>query len=524
MTAFVNELCDVLDERTLGILRGHRAIPLGRRRGWLVRRALVCADITGLIVAFALAEGLSLLHVHQDSGLDRLTELAFFLASLPFWILAAKLYRLYDRDEERTDHSTADDLSRVFHLVTVCSFLLYAGAQATRWISPQFLKLFTFWLFATVAVTFLRGAARWYCRRQISYLQNTVIVGAGTVGQSVARKFLSHPEYGINLVGFVDANPMEREEGLAHLVILGDTEALPELIDLLDIERVIFAFSRDDHELALGLIRRLSNMNVQVDIVPRFFDVLSPAMDIHDVEGVPVLGLRPARLPMSSRILKRSADVIGAAVGLTLLSPLFVAIAIALRLDSRGPVFFRQVRVGAAGQAFSIWKFRTMLVDAEVRKHELAHLNKHHGDPRMFKIDDDPRVTPVGRWLRRHSFDELPQLINVLHGEMSLVGPRPLIPDEHCFVNDWATKRLELRPGITGLWQVMGRDGIDFGDMVKLDYRYVTSWSVGEDLRLMLRTLPLVLSRKARKSDAVIVDSHKGRYGSPLPSETLRAN
>jgi lipopolysaccharide/colanic/teichoic acid biosynthesis glycosyltransferase len=159
-------------------------------------------------------------------------------------------------------------------------------------------------------------------------------------------------------------------------------------------------------------------------------------------------------------------------------------------------VFFRQPRVGTRGRVFHIYKLRTMACDADRWKSEYAHLNRHAaegGDPRMFKIENDPRVTRVGRLLRRFSLDELPQVINVLKGEMSLVGPRPLIAEEAGFVHDWASRRLELKPGITGLWQVLGRSAIPFEEMVRLDYLYVTTWSLWNDLRLMLRTLPVVI-------------------------------
>jgi len=183
-------------------------------------------------------------------------------------------------------------------------------------------------------------------------------------------------------------------------------------------------------------------------------------------------------------------------IGIVLLTPVFALIALVIKLDSRGPVFFRQVRMGEDEKPFLMLKFRTMKADADARKVEFAHLNKHAGpggDSRMFKISGDPRVTRVGRFLRRYSLDELPQLLNVLRGEMTLVGPRPLIPDEDRYVNDWARKRLDLKPGMTGLWQVLGRNEIPFGEMMKLDYLYVTSWSLWLDIRLLLRTLPLML-------------------------------
>jgi lipopolysaccharide/colanic/teichoic acid biosynthesis glycosyltransferase len=190
-------------------------------------------------------------------------------------------------------------------------------------------------------------------------------------------------------------------------------------------------------------------------------------------------------------------DLVGSAAGLLLLAPAFAAIAVAIKLDSPGPVFFRQLRMGRSERTFRIFKFRTMTVDADARKHEVAHLNKHlQTDPRMFKVPNDPRMTRVGRFLRRYSLDELPQLLNVLKGEMSLVGPRPLILDEDQHVNGWGRRRLHLKPGITGLWQVLGRDDITFEEMVELDYRYVAGWSLAGDLKLMLQTIPTLMRER----------------------------
>ncbi|HEY8722924.1 MAG TPA: sugar transferase [Gaiellaceae bacterium] len=507
MSAFVavEQLYEVLDERTLEILKRRRG-GVVRRRGWLVRRALLAADILGLSSAFLVAQEVYVSQMHIAGRLSRVTEFAAFALSLPIWVVAAKLYGLYDKDEERTDHSTADDFTGLFHLVTVCTFLLYAVSHLTRWFDPQFSKLFLFWLLAIVGTATFRGIARTYCRRQINYLQNTIIVGAGDVGQTVARKLLKHPEYGINLVGFVDANPRERMEGLDHLTLLGDFDDLPALVPLLDVERVIYAFSNEAHEDSLEMIRKLNELEVQVDIVPRFFEVISPGADVHTVEGLPMWGLPRAKLPSSSKLIKRVVDVAGSSFALVALAPLMALIALAIKCDSRGPVFFRQVRMGAGNHTFSIWKFRTMALGADARKQEFAHLNKHllpGGDPRMFKIDEDPRVTRCGELLRRYSLDELPQLINVLAGEMSLVGPRPLILEEHSHVGSWAQRRLDLKPGITGLWQVLGRDDIGFDEMVKLDYLYVTTWAVGRDISLLLRTIPHVVSRRRSYREAI---------------------
>jgi lipopolysaccharide/colanic/teichoic acid biosynthesis glycosyltransferase len=246
----------------------------------------------------------------------------------------------------------------------------------------------------------------------------------------------------------------------------------------------------------LELIRSIQDLDVQVDIVPRLFELVGPAAVIHTVEGISLIGLPPLRLSRPARIAKRGLDIALASAALLVLIPVFAVLAVLIKVDSRGPVFFRQKRVGSAGRPFRIFKLRTMREDAEATKADFAHLNKHGapgGDPRMFKIEGDPRVTRVGRVLRRYSVDELPQLLNVLTGDMSLVGPRPLIADEDRYVRDWARKRLDLTPGITGLWQVLGRSAIPFDEMIRLDYLYVTTWSLWNDCRLLLRTLPVVV-------------------------------
>jgi exopolysaccharide biosynthesis polyprenyl glycosylphosphotransferase len=478
---------------------GHGASSVTRRRGWLVRRSLMWSDAAGLTLAFVCAEA-----AFRGTGnpslsrFDLASEFALFFLLLPLWIVVAQLHGLYDRDESRANHSTADDVAGVFGLVTVGAWFLLLAAWLTHLASPAYIKVVMFWAFAIVSVTLARVAARSYCRRQPAYVQNAVIVGAGEIGQFIARRIEQHPEYGINLLGFVDDRPKQRHPDLSdELTLLGPSEDLHDIVSELDVERVIIAFSEDPFERLLELVRSIRDLEVQVDIVPRFFDLVSPSSEIHLLEGVSLIGLPPLHLSRSSRRFKRLTDVVFSAVALLVLAPLLALIAIAIKLDSPGRVLFRQRRIGAGGRAFAIIKFRTMTTDAEDRKRELAHLNKHANDghdTRMFKIPGDPRATRVGRVLRRYSLDELPQFVNVLRGDMSLVGPRPLIPDEDRQVADWGRKRLDLRPGMTGLWQVLGRSDIPFEEMVKLDYQYVTSWSLGNDLRLLLRTIPLVFT------------------------------
>ena len=483
-----------VDSTTLQILDRRRRTSVVKRRGWLIRRMLLAADVIGLVSAMVLAEWVT--GFHGSASVSGRTELAVFGLSLPLWVVAAKMYRLYERDEERMDHSGADEFAGVFHMITVCSWLFWAAAYLTNLGHPTATKVLVFWASAVVFVVSGRAIARSICRRRINYLQNTVIVGAGHVGQLIAKKLLSHPEYGLNLVGFVDSDPRERVGTANSVAILGGPERLPALIRLFDLERVIVAFSLAPHGETLDLIRLLKDFDVQVDIVPRYFELVGSGVGIHSVEGVSLVGLPPMRLPRSSRLLKAVLDLALAGLVLLLLLPVFIVIGILIKLDSPGPVFFRQVRTGIWGKPFRIFKFRTMCVDAELRKTDVQHLNQHllaGEDARMFKAPNDPRVTKIGRFLRRSSLDELPQLINVVVGQMSLVGPRPLILDESEHVVDWGRTRLMLKPGITGLWQVLGRSEIPFEEMTRLDYLYVTSWSLWGDVALMCRTLPALL-------------------------------
>ncbi|MHB8643447.1 MAG: sugar transferase [Gaiellaceae bacterium] len=493
-----DELNASIGERTFEILERRRKTAIIRRRGWLVRRALLLADVLGLATAFLLAELIFPPHTASLAAQPARLEYAAFLMTIPAWIVMAKLYRLYEHDEERTDHSTIDDVLSVFHLVTVGTWLVFTLAWLTHIVQPPFSKLIFFWATAIALVSLARALSRTWCRRQLTYLQNTLIVGEGEVGQLIARKYLHHPEYGINLVGFVDANPRERGADLAAIANLGPPYRIPGLVRTFDIERVVIAFSEESHEETLDLIRALKDLDVQIDIVPRLFEVVGSSVEIHTVEGVPLVGLPRLSLSRSSALLKRGMDVVISALLLFFLLPLFAIVAWRIRRGSDGPVFFRQLRMGEGEKPFAIYKFRTMVADAEERKSLVAHLNKHlvsGGDPRMFKIENDPRITRFGAFLRRYCIDELPQLWNVLKGEMSLVGPRPLILDEDQYVDTWGRQRLNLRPGVTGPWQVLGGTDIPFAEMVKLDYLYVTSWSLAGDLALILRTIPLVLRR-----------------------------
>jgi exopolysaccharide biosynthesis polyprenyl glycosylphosphotransferase len=313
----------------------------------------------------------------------------------------------------------------------------------------------------------------------------------------VARKIKAHPEYGVEVVGLVDVpfptDSDDADQGTPHL---GDLDRFEDICLEHGIERVVIAFSSLSHEALLDVIRISKRLHMKITVVPRLFEVIGHAVEIDQLEGMTLMGLRGFSRTRSSLMLKRAIDIAGAGGGLIVLSPLLLVIALAVKLTSRGPMLFQQCRIGRDNKPFQMLKFRTMVDGADELKESLIHLNEADGP--MFKIADDPRITRAGRLLRPTSLDELPQLWNVLRGEMSLVGPRPLVPSEDDHVIGWHRARLDLTPGLTGPWQVLGRTAIPFQEMVKLDYLYVSDWSLWNDVKLLIQTAPVVMRRRGQ--------------------------
>ncbi len=487
------DLIAVMDGRTRALLARRR----NARRARVVPRSLLIADLLGVGLAYFLATLLA----DGEGALGSSRELLVFALTLPFWLLVAKLLGLYGRDQERADHPTSDDVVGIFHLVTTGVWVLLVAWRLAGLTSPGIYSLITFWFLAVCILPLARAIARDACKHTVAYDQNTVIVGAGEIGQLIARKLVRHPEYGANVVGFVDRSPKARRIDLPeHLTILGTPNRLPEIVEILDIERVVIAFSHESISELLALVRQLRDLPVQVDLVPRLFELVTPSVTVHSVEGMPLLGLPVIRASSSARMVKRAIDVIGATLALALTAPLFAYIALRIRLDSDGPILFRQTRLGFAMKEFATLKFRTMKVDTDPAAHrayiqQTMSFNAVAGDSGLYKLDRSGSVTKFGAWLRRTSLDELPQLVNVLRGEMSLVGPRPCIPYEVENFEPHHLERFLVPQGLTGLWQVTARANSTYGESLEMDLAYVRGWSVGLDLRLLLRT-PLQVIRQ----------------------------
>ncbi len=475
----------------------HRKPKEHRRR--LVPRALILADVIGLSITYVVST--ANWDSHGPVGSAR--EIIAFVTMVACWVAIARIGGLYGRDAAHPDHSTVDDVVGVAALVTAGVWLFFVISRIDERTSPSIDALLTFWGLATVLVPVARLIARALCRQSGAYIQNTVIVGAGDIGQLIGRKLLRHHEYGINVVGFVDRKPKERREDLPeHLEILGTPEELPRIVRQFDVERVVIAFSNDSIDDLVALLRQLRPLNIQIDLVPRLFEIVGPRTTVHSVEGIPLLGLQPVGVSVASRGLKRAIDVCGSAAGLLLLSPLLAFMAVRVKFDSPGPVLFRQTRLGQGMKEFTALKFRTMKVDTDDAVHReyikrtmtSAAVANENG---MYKLDRGDAVTPFGRWLRRTSLDELPQLINVLRGEMSLVGPRPCIPYEAEQFEPHHMERFLVPQGITGLWQVTARASSTYGEALDMDIAYVHGWSLGLDLRLILRTPLQLLNQRS---------------------------
>jgi exopolysaccharide biosynthesis polyprenyl glycosylphosphotransferase len=456
-----------------------------KRRGTVLARMLCGGDALAACVASALA----LLILGQDAFDDR--ALAYILAATLVWPLAAFAVGLYRSDQLAVWTSAVTEVPRGMVATLLFTWPLFGVGSLLSVELPFALSFVTVAALAATA-SISRTLVRAALHRDPDLRQRTLILGSGVVAGQVAKKVQNNNQFGLVPVGLVDDEV--HDVGTPDLPWLGKFDDLDSIINEQHIDRVIIAFSRASHEELLKSIRACRDAGVAIDVVPRLFEFLDGVSALDQVGGLPLLSIGATNLSSVSMAAKRMLDVAGSSLALVALSPFLILIAIAIKMESRGPVLFSQPRAGRHNTSFQLIKFRSMFIDAEQRKQELADRNEA-GDGVMFKIKDDPRVTRVGHFLRRFSVDELPQLINVLKGEMSLVGPRPLIfPETAALEKHWHLRRLELRPGLTGPWQVYGRSQTSFQEMVRFDYQYVAGWSLARDVELLLATLPAVLS------------------------------
>jgi exopolysaccharide biosynthesis polyprenyl glycosylphosphotransferase len=353
-------------------------------------------------------------------------------------------------------------------------------------------------LYTAVLVTIFLGISRllilWgrdYLRHYDIGVERVLLVGAGNVGRMVMRTVAARPDYSLRLVGFLDDHPAKVATDIGRFKALGPVDSASQMIRAHRIDRVIICLPWQTRGTIQRLLRDCEKMGVAAYAVPDLFHLTKNQMKVEELNGIPLLSTREVSIRGWSAIVKRGFDlVVGSLMTLVGLLPALL-IAAAIRLDTPGPVLYSQVRVGKNGRPFRCYKFRSMVHNADQLREQVALLNESSGP--LFKIRNDPRLTKVGRLIRRYSLDELPQLINVLQGEMSLIGPRPNLPSEVDQYQDWMAKRLLVSPGLTGLWQVSGRSDLTFDEMVLLDIYYVENWNMGLDLNILLRSVPAVL-------------------------------
>jgi exopolysaccharide biosynthesis polyprenyl glycosylphosphotransferase len=459
--------------------------PGALRRDAIFRRTLMAADVLAAGSALAIA----VIVIAGGSFKPAI------VAALPVVILLGKLLGLYDRDELVFHKSTLDEAPRHFQLAAFYTLVTWLLEPVLITGSFGRLSALALWMSAFVLTTSYRLVARDVARRTAPPERCLIIGRSGTRMRLAGKLTAARPA--TEVVGYL---PLEEERRAAgqwsgrerrrRAIEIGD---LPELVRQLDVHRVVIIPGEADPETMIDAISRAKASGVKVSILPRLFEVVGSSVEFDDIEGVTVLGVRRFGLGRSSRAIKRMMDVGLAALGIVVLAPLFALIALAIKLDSRGPIFYRQWRIGRNGRPFRMIKFRSMVADADARKAELAALNITEG---LFKVVDDPRITRVGRVIRKFSLDELPQLFNVVGGEMSLVGPRPLVPDEDERVDGRFRRRLRLVPGMTGPWQILGPARVPLTEMVGIDYLYGANWSLWLDVKILLRTVGHVLSRR----------------------------
>jgi len=503
------------DEVALGSPAPARAPVLSVRRALLsrrraasarrlrFRRTLLAADLVAFLVAYGAALAAGAGHA-RALGLTIAAGLVVEVGGLAL----AQAYGMYSRDAARADHTTADDIPSIGHValvVSVVAAVVLAGGIGRIAVHPL-LVLFSAMVVAMVAC---RGLGRALSRRRPGFVQGTVIVGAGSVGQLLATKLINRPVHGYRLLGFVDdVLPTDVDPRLGEVPLLGSIDRLPELVVEYEVERVIVAFSRHSHERTLELLRSLKNVNVHVDVVPRLFDAIGPSAGIHTIDGLPLIGSPRLERSQPSMLAKRAIDLFVATVGLVLISPIVFLLAALVKCDSFGPAFYSAERIGQDGVPFQQFKFRTMGTEfcdgpryggenARVAFQRLLEQDEklRHEYERTHKLDTDPRVTRVGRFLRATSLDELPQLVNVIRGELSLVGPRPVTEPELSRYGEHVSELLSVRPGLTGYWQISGRSALGYDERVRLDLAYVKAWSLGLDLRILLKSSNLFTTR-----------------------------
>ena len=455
------------------------------KRDTLFRRGLACADVISAYAALCVAV------FAIDPGYVRVRWAVVLVA--PFVVLCSKAIGLYDRDQYTLRKTTIEEAPPVLHLAVFSALVVWLAQGVLFHGQLERAQVFALAVLEFLIMLVGRTVARSFALAWTPS-ERCIVLGNAADAEHIAEKLEDSSALKATMIGRVALRSDDLHRGRFSSDALGAMGGLAELVAEHEVERVIIAPGSHDEDEILNAVRLVKALGVKVSVLPRLLEVVGSSSTFDEVDGMTLLGVRQYGLSKSSECLKRTVDMLAAAGGIIILAPLLALLAVAVKIGSRGPVFFRQPRIGHRGELFNMLKFRSMVVDADAIKAELRERNEA-GDG-LFKIADDPRVTKVGRLIRRTSLDELPQLFNVLRGDMSLVGPRPLVPDEDVLIEGWERRRLAVKPGMTGLWQVFGSARIPMNEMVKIDYMYGANWSIWLDAKILLRTIPYVLRRR----------------------------
>ena len=463
-----------------------------KQQAQLFSKFAVAADIAAILTAFVLAFNAvqmttGRLSVFQDSS----WVLVFVI---PVWIFLLTYFGLYDSMRTKSFFTVFAELLKVHVvgglLVSSCVFLVHATSYSR-------LLFGSFIIFSLVLMTLVKGGIKLllkYLRRKGYNSRNILVVGSGVQMHRFVDVIQQHNDWGFVIAGVVGLPDEPDAADFTGCFKLGDIDDLVAICKQNKIDEVVFSLPRRDVTVVDEYLITLQEMGISVRMVMDLYDAPTSRKELSLFHGdIPMLTYHCKAFDSWQLFLKRCLDIIGSVVGLIITGIMLPFVAAAIRLESPGPLFFGQKRVGENGRTFTCWKFRSMFVDAEKRKYELMAHNEMDGA--MFKMKDDPRVTRVGRFIRKTSIDELPQFLNVLRGEMSLVGTRPPTPDEVATYENWHRKRICIKPGITGLWQVSGRNQIqDFDEVVRLDIRYIEEWTLWLDIKILARTIWVVFT------------------------------
>jgi len=476
--------------------------PTRTRHRWTIRLTLLFSDVAMLGIASALS---TLIRFGQLRHIQVLKELGptFTFVDLSLlisaiWVASLWVEHLYDLD--RVFWGTGE-YTRVVRALSLGVVVFIVATFALR--LPGLSRAWTLmaWGFAIVLVVIGRSLVRMAlvaARRHGRLLRPTLVAGFNRESADIVRALRANRSSGMVPLGCLASEhadyPIHDYCSDLDMPCLGDVNDIAAVLDRNAIDTVVISSTAYDHVVLARLIDALRDRNVDIQMSSGLLDVITSRVQIREVSGIPLITLKAVTFSPGKRFVKRSFDLVIGGIGVIVGMPLWLVIALAIKLDSRGPVLYRQTRVGRHGREFEMYKFRSMSDGADALLGELGEHNEATGP--LFKMHNDPRVTRVGRFLRKYSLDEFPQLLNVMRGEMSLVGPRPPLPHEVHTYSEYHLRRLEVLPGMTGLWQVSGRSTLTFDDMVRLDLLYIENWSVGYDLALLARTVPAVLLPK----------------------------